>query len=259
MRRGLWIFLAFAVAAAAQGQKLIWQDEFDGAAVSPPDGSKWTYDLGGGGWGNQELEVYTNSAENVQLDGDGHLIIRATRTADGAYHSARIKTLGHFSFTYGRAEARMKLPRAQGMWPAFWMLGDNIKDAGWPTSGEIDIMENIGREPNMVHGTIHGPGYSGAKGITSSFTFPEGSLPSDDYHVYAVQWARGKIEFLVDDKVYQTVTPSSLPQGAAWVYDHPFFLLLNLAVGGGWPGNPDATTRFPQELLVDWVRVYAMP
>lgn len=259
MRR-VWLVLALTAAvSAAQGQKLIWQDEFDGVAGSPPDASKWTYDLGGGGWGNNELETYTNSPDNVQLDGHGHLIIRATRRDDGKYYSARLKTLGHFSFTYGRAEARMKLPRGQGMWPAFWMLGDHTKGNGWPAAGEIDIMENIGREPDIVHGTVHGPGYSGAKGITSSFTFPENSSPSDDYHVYAMQWTPDKIEFLVDGNVYQAVTPSSLPPGTQWVYNHPFYLLMNLAVGGSWPGNPDATTQFPQELSIDWVRVYAAP
>lgn len=260
MKGGLWFLLAFAAAvSAAHGQKLIWQDEFDGPSGSPPDASKWTYDLGASGWGNKELETYTNSTENVQLDGQGHLIIRATQGPDGKYYSARLKTLGHFSFTYGRAEARIKLPRGQGMWPAFWMLGDNINGAGWPGGGEVDIMENIGREPDVIHGTIHGPGYSGDKGITSSFTFAESSSPSDDYHVYAVLWTPAKIQFLVDDKAYQTVTPSSLPQGTAWVYDHPFSLLLNLAIGGGWLGNPDATTRFPQELCIDWVRVYTAP
>ncbi|HZS55662.1 MAG TPA: glycoside hydrolase family 16 protein [Bryobacteraceae bacterium] len=239
-------------------QRLIWSDEFDRSANSPPDETKWSYDLGGGGWGNHELETYTNSAVNVHHDGQGHLVIRATQSASGAYNSARIKTRGHFSFTYGRVEARMKLPRGQGMWPAFWMLGDNIGTAGWPSCGEIDVMENIGREPNIVHGTIHGPGYSGSKGISSPFKFPAGTTPSDDFHVYAVAWTRGKIEFSVDNAAYETITPQSLLPGTTWAYDHPFFLLLNLAVGGSWPGGPDATTQFPQDLLIDWVRVYGI-
>jgi beta-glucanase (GH16 family) len=243
--------------SAVGGQsRLIWQDEFDGASGTSPDPAKWTYDLGAGGWGNQELESYTKSSNNVALDGQGHLIIRATKNPSGGYDSARIKTQGRFSFTYGRVEARMKLPRGQGMWPAFWMLGDDIKAAGWPKCGEIDIMENIGREPRVVHGTVHGPGYSGAHGMGAPFTFPEADLPSDGSHVYAANWTAGKIEILVDGKVYQTVTPQSLPPGTKWVFDHPFFLLLNLATGGAWPGNPDDTTRFPQELVVDWVRVY---
>ncbi len=255
---GKFILLFLTLLPLADGQRrVIWHDEFDGPLGSLPDPMKWAFDLGGNGWGNHELEVYTNSAANIQQDGKGHLIIRATKNAQGGYESARIKTQGHFSFTYGRVEARMKLPQGQGLWPAFWMLGDNIESAGWPQGGEIDIMENIGREPEIVHGTIHGPGYSGSKGISSSFTFTKAARPSDDFHVYALNWTPGKIEFLVDDKVYKTITPASLPPGTTWVYDHPFFLLLNLAVGGAWPGNPDLSTDFPQELVVDWVRVYA--
>lgn len=254
---GKVLFLLLATFSLAHAQRrLIWHDEFDGGAGTPPDAKKWTYDLGNGGWGNHELETYTNSAANVQQDGQGHLIIRATQTGSGGYSSARIKTLGHFSFTYGRVEARMKLPHGQGVWPAFWMLGDRFP-IDWPNCGEIDIMENIGREPDVIHGTVHGPGYSGANGITGEFTFPAGVTPSESYHVYAANWRPGKIEFLVDDKVYKTITPESLPSGATWVYDHAFFLLLNLAVGGSWPGNPDSTTQFPQELSIDWVRVYA--
>ena len=142
------------------------------------------------------------------------------------------------------------------MWPAFWMLGEDIKTVGWPKCGEIDVMENIGREPTIVHGTVHGPGYSGAHGLGAPFTFSEHELPSDAFHVYAVNWTPDKIEFSADGKVYHTVTPQSLPPGTKWVFDKPFFLLLNLAVGGAWLGNPDDTTEFPQELIVDWVRVY---
>lgn len=256
MRKLTFLFF-FGLVALHARQGLLWHDEFDGTAGAPPDKSKWSYDLGDGGWGNHELETYTNSKSNVEQDGHGHLVIRATRTGNGTYHSARIKTQGHFSFTYGRVEARMELPQAQGMWPAFWMLGDNIGTAGWPACGEIDIMELIGRQPNMVHGTIHGPGYSGKNGITAQYEFSKGESPSEAYHIYGANWTPGKIEFLVDGKVYQTITPASLPTGTKWVYDHPFFLLLNLAIGGSWPGNPDSTTVFPQELSIDWVRVYS--
>ncbi len=249
---------------AADNWTLVWSDEFNGAARTSPDRAKWTYDLGAGGWGNRELETYTQNPENVSEDGEGHLIIRAIQTAPGqpiqtapgGYTSARIKTAGRFSVKYGKIAARMKIPFGQGLWPAFWMLGEDIKTAAWPKCGEIDVMENIGKEPGIVHGTIHGPGYSGSKGISHAYSLPDGQPLSADFHVYAVEWAPDSITFLLDDHPYATVTPASLPQGTRWVYDHSFFLLLNLAVGGAWPGNPDATTQFPQELIVDWVRVW---
>jgi beta-glucanase (GH16 family) len=250
------ITISLCAASAADDSKLVWSDEFGGAKGEKPDAAKWTYDLGGGGWGNKELETYTNAVENAFLDGDGHLVIRALKDADRHFTSARLKTQGLFSFTYGRAEARMKLPRGQGMWPAFWMLGSDIAQAGWPVCGEIDIMESLGREPAIVHGTVHGPGYSGAGGITAQYTLPGAPALADDFHVYAAEWSADRVEFSIDDHVYAAVTHASLPPGSKWVYDHPFFLLLNLAVGGAWPRNPDATTTFPQELVVDYVRVY---
>ena len=171
------------------------------------------------------------------------------------YTSARLKTQGRFAQAYGRFAARIRIPRGQGLWPAFWMLGDNIASVGWPGSGEIDVMENIGREPRVVHGTMHGPGYSGANGIGGPDTLPQGAF-ADTFHVYAVEWSPGEIRWMVDDTTYFRTTPGSLPPGTRWVYDHPFFLLLNVAVGGGWPGDPDTTTTFPQQMVVDWVRVY---
>jgi hypothetical protein len=196
--------LALFITPLLCGQgRLVWQDEFDGSTGASPDPAKWTYDLGAGGLGNDELETYRKSNANITQDGQGHLIIRATKNGSGGYDSARIKTQGRFSFIYGRAEARMKLPSGQGMWPAFWMLGDDIKSAGWPNCGEIDVMENIGREPRIVHGTVNGPGYSAGHGISAPFTFPEDELPSDGFHVYAVNWTARKIEFLVDGSVYQ--------------------------------------------------------
>jgi len=252
--------LAFFAAALplfpAPHWKLVWSDEFNGAREAPPDPSKWTYDLGGGGWGNQELETYTKNVENIFQDGHGHLIIRAVKNESGGYTSARIKTQDKFTVKYGKIEARIKIPHGQGMWPAFWMLGDNISSAGWSKCGEIDVMENIGKEPSMIHGTVHGPGYSGKGGISSPYSLPGGAAISDDFHVYGVEWSADSIQFLFDDHPYATVTPASLPKGTVWVYDHPFFLLLNLAVGGAWPGNPDASTKFPQTMLVDWVRVW---
>jgi beta-glucanase (GH16 family) len=251
--------LGVSALTAAVPEKLLWSDEFSGVAGSKPDSSKWTYDLGGNGWGNKELENYTNRPENSFLDGKGHLVIRAGKDAQGRITSARMKTQGLFSFTYGRVEARIKIPRGQGMWPAFWLLGGDIAKAGWPACGEIDIMESLGREPTIVHGTIHGPGYSGGHSISSQYVLPDAPALADDFHVYAANWTANHIEFSIDGYVYATVNRASLPAGTKWVYDHPFFILLNLAVGGAWPGNPDASTIFPQDLIVDYVRVYQPP
>jgi beta-glucanase (GH16 family) len=246
------------------GWKLAWADEFNGADGSAVDGSKWKADTGGSGWGNSELEYYTNSTTNAHQQG-GSLVIRATRenaTQYGCwygtcqYTSARLLTAGKVDVTYGRVEARIKIPAGQGLWPAFWMLGENIGSAGWPGCGEIDVMENIGREPGTVHGSLHGPGYSGNTPETAVYSLPGGARFADDYHVFAVEWEPAVVRFYVDDALYQTRTPADLPAGTKWVYDHPFFLLLNVAVGGGWPGSPDGSTQFPQEMRVDYVRVY---
>jgi beta-glucanase (GH16 family) len=248
--------------SAPAGWKLVWSDEFNGPPGSAVDSSKWVTESGGNGWGNQELEYYTARPENASQQ-DGNLVIKVVEEkytgSDGVarnYTSARLKTQGKFSHTYGRFEARIKLPYGQGIWPAFWMLGDDIEKKGWPKCGEIDIMENIGKEPTVVHGTIHGPGYSGADGIGAPFELAAGERVADQFHVFAVEWEPKAIRFYVDDHLYETRTPADLPKGAKWVYKHPFFLLLNVAVGGGWPGNPDASTTFPQTMLVDYVRVY---
>jgi beta-glucanase (GH16 family) len=256
-----WFALTVMSAGTAQAQtgwRLVWADEFEGPANAAPNPAKWVRDLGQSGWGNKELENYTNSTDNAFLDGDGHLVIQAIRTPEGGYTSARLKTQGLATFTYGKIEARMKIPYGQGIWPAFWMLGEDIKTSGWPRCGEIDIMENIGKEPATVHGTVHGPGYSGGKGIGAPFALDSGRF-ADEFHLYTVIWERESIEFLVDGHSYKKITPAGLPGGAKWVYDHPFFLLLNLAVGGNWPGNPDATTEFPRRMTVDYVRVYSRP
>jgi beta-glucanase (GH16 family) len=241
---------------------LTWSDEFNSATGSAPDALKWTQETGGHGWGNHELEYYTARPKNSTIQ-DGKLAITAIKEPftgpDGVrkdYTSARLKTAGHFSQAYGRFEARIKIPRGKGVWPAFWMLGDNINATGWPTCGEIDIMENIGSEPDKNHGSMHGPGYSGATPLTAIFTLPDGSF-SDDFHLFAVEWEPGSVRFYVDDKLYLTRGPKDLPQGTKWVFDHPFFILLNVAVGGDFPGNPDASTTFPQTMLVDYVRAYA--
>ena len=247
---------------APAGWALTWSDEFNAADGSAVDSSKWILETGGGGWGNHELEYYTGRAQNAFQQG-GNLVIKVLDEkytgVDGVtrtYTSARLKTQRKFSQAYGRFEARLKIPRGQGIWPAFWMLGADVEKVGWPTCGEIDIMENVGKEPSAVHGTIHGPGYSGDKGIGSPYALPAEKKFADDFHVYAVEWEPAAIRFYVDDHLYATRTPAEIPKGAKWVYDHPFFLLLNVAVGGDWPGNPDATTVFPQTMLVDYVRVY---
>jgi beta-glucanase (GH16 family) len=248
-----------AVPACAQRNerwKLIWSDEFNAPAGSSPDPSKWAYDLGANGWGNRELQEYTDRPENVSHDGHSHLIIRALKTASGGYTSARIKTLGKFEVQYGRIAARIRVPHGQGIWPAFWMLGNDLNSAGWPNCGEIDIMEHIGKEPGIVHATVHGPGYSGAGGIGNQFKLDENRRMTDDFHVFEVRWTADRLTFFIDGKPYHEVTPANLPAGAKWVFDHPFFILLNLAVGGNWPGYPDDTTTFPQALMIDWVRVW---
>jgi beta-glucanase (GH16 family) len=241
---------------------LTWSDEFNAPDGSPVDPQKWTAKTGGNGWGNNELEYYTTSPRNAHQE-HGELVIEAIREPytgpDGVkrdYTSARLSTKGKFSQTYGRFEARIKMPRGQGIWPAFWMLGDDVDKVQWPDCGEIDIVENLGSEPSIAHGTIHGPGYSGLHAIGSSFTLPDGKRFSDDFHLFAVEWEPQEIRFYVDENLYATRRLSDLPAGTHWVYDHPFFILLNLAVGGLWPGNPDTTTEFPQRMYIDYVRVY---
>jgi beta-glucanase (GH16 family) len=217
-------------------------------------------ETGGGGWGNHELETYTARPKYAHVQ-NGNLIITAIQETftgtDGItrnYTSARLKTAGLFEQAYGKFEARIKIPQGQGIWPAFWMLGNNINQVGWPTCGEIDIMENIGKEPGTVHGSMHGPGYSGSSGLTGAYKLLSGKF-ADDFHVYSVDWDPGVVRFYVDGSLYETRTPSDIA-GKSWVFDHPFFLLLNVAVGGDWPGSPDQTSTFPQTMLVDYVRVY---
>ncbi|MBN2005402.1 MAG: family 16 glycosylhydrolase, partial [Anaerolineae bacterium] len=251
------------------GWTLAWSDEFSGTAGAAPDPANWGYDLGGGGWGNNEREYYTDRRENSALDGAGHLVITATteNTATTPYEchygaceytSARLLTSDKFSFVYGRAEARLKLPSGQGIWPAFWTLGSNFDTADWPNCGEIDIMENIGREPNIVHGTVHGPGYSGGDGIGGGYTLT--TALSEDFHVYAIEWEPDEIRWYVDGIHYFTVTRAQIEAaGDTWVFDHPFFFIMNIAVGGYWPGYPDGTSTFPQTMEADYVRVYQAP
>ena len=245
------------------GWSLAWSDEFDGAAGSPVDPVSWRPEVGGDGWGNQELQYYTNSSDNAALDGAGNLVITVRRTdlqlrdrrfGGCPYSSARLVTKDRVSFAYGLVQARIRLPKGRGIWPAFWMLGHNIDQVGWPHCGEIDVMENFGKDPTVVHGTVHGPGYAGAAGITASYR-GDASL-ADDFHLYAVRWEPERIRWYLDDQLYATVTPHDL-QGNPWVFDHDFFLLLNVAVGGTFSVSPDPSATFPQIMLVDYVRVFA--
>lgn len=256
---------AAVAAAPPEPWTLVWEDTFDGEAGAPPDPASWNHEIGGSGWGNGELQYYVDGGRAAALDGAGHLVITAAEqpAPDGTdcwygectYTSARITTRDKVEVEYGRIEVRAKLPVGDGIWPAFWMLGTNIDLKGWPNAGEIDVMEHIGSEPARVHGTVHGPTYAGADGIGGSHRF-DGTLPSEDFHTYAIEWEPGRIEWHVDDVNYATLLPSLLPKAERWVFDHPFFLILNLAVGGAWPGEPTEDTTFPQQFVVDHVRVY---
>lgn len=246
-----------------------WSDEFDGPAGSFPNPTNWTYDVGGGGWGNAELEVYcaagsntapcNTSTPNVFMDGNGNLVIRAIKNQNGTWTSTRMKTQGLQRFQYGRIEARMKLTVGNGLWPAFWMLGTNISTVSWPTCGEQDIMEWVDfYTPNSTSSTDHGPGYSGGSGIGGRFFFLDGGRIDDaSFHTYGVVWSPYKMQFYRDDwtQPFLTVTPLSIPLGSQWVYNHPFFILLNQAVGGNWFPGPDVTTPNPADMVVDYVRV----
>src|SRR2546422_871060 len=229
----------------ATGFKLVWSDEFNGADGSSPDASKWTFDtgVGGNGWGNNNLETSTNHTKNAKTQG-GNLVITAVKEtyadpSDGVirnYTSARLKTQGLFSQAYGRFEARIKIPAGQGMWPAFWMLGNDITSNGWPKCGEIDIMENIGKEPGIVHGSLHGPSTTGPMSdATATCNLSAGQNFADDFHLYAVEWQPGTVCFYVNSNLCAKFNSSQWPAGGTWVFDRPFFIILNVAVGGDWP------------------------
>ena len=212
-------FGATATASNPTVWTLVWSDDFNAPNGSPVDSTKWSFDIGGNGWGNNELQTYTNRTANSVIE-NGSLVIKVIKeTFTGPdsitrnYTSARLLTRNKFTQTYGRFEARIQLPYSQGIWPAFWMLGDNIGSVGWPNCGEIDIMENIGREPSIVHGTLHGPGYSGGNGVNATYTLANGKKFSDDFHTFAVEWEPNVIRFYVDGLLYKTRTPADLPPG----------------------------------------------
>ena len=260
------------------GWTLTWSDEFNGPNGSAPDPAKWVYDIGygEGGWGNGELQYYTNSRDNSYLQ-DGSLVIAARTdnlestmlcgSTPCKYTSARLKTLGKFSQTYGRFEARIKIPIGNGMWPAFWTLGTDFPTAGWPKCGEIDIMENWGADGTVIAGTTHDPGYDPDNGISGEHTFSSITTVANDYHVYAVEWEVNAIRFYVDGSEYHCVRTSDAPASACgsisgtvssaphtWPFNHPFFMLLNLAIDGD--SRPTSTTKFPGLMFIDYVRVY---
>lgn len=250
---------------------LVWSDEFDGPAGASPDPAFWEYDTGGSGWGNDELQFYTARPENVSLDGDGFLVLTARKEAyqGRAYTSARINTRGKFEQGLGRWEARIRVPSGMGIWPAFWLLGASFPQVGWPTCGEIDVMEVRGQAPAVVNGTLHAPGYSGGGALTSQTTCqvpPACASPpctplcpfDQDFHVYAVEVEANRIRFEVDGAVYHEVRQELLPLGSSWPFGAPFFPILNVAVGGGYVGAPDVTTVFPQTMVVDYVRYYRL-
>jgi beta-glucanase (GH16 family) len=275
MRRSMLMVLIPALCGLAFGQshssskrrspkwELTWSDEFNGPDGAPPDPAKWEIVTGGNGFGNKELEQYTARPENVQQE-HGNLVITTRHEsltgADGIqreYTSARLQTKGKFKQKYGRFEARIRIPRGQGLWPSFWMLGSDIETVKWPNAGEIDVFENVGFEPGKIHGSLHGPRYSGDSPLTGAYSLPDGHAFADAFHVFAVEWEPAAIRFYVDDQLYETQTPDSINSSKKWVFDHPFYLLLNLAVGGIWPKSPDATTPFPATMYVDYVRVYS--
>lgn len=234
---------------------LVWSDTFDGAAGAPPDPAVWVPDVGGDGWGNDQLEYDTDRVENAALDGAGHLRITALREdyEGRSYTSARLTTHGTKTFGYGRLEADLKLPEGAGLWPAFWMLGANFDEVGWPACGEIDVMEFKGEEPDVTYATVHGPGYSGGSGFGDHYRLRDASF-AEDFHTFAVDVDPEHLAFWMDGTRVMTVRPGDL--AGDWVFDEERFLLLNLAVGGTFVDEPDADTVFPAVLEVDAVRAY---
>jgi beta-glucanase (GH16 family) len=244
-------------------RKLVWSDEFNGPAGAAPDPGKWHADVGSGLVSNYDLEYDTARASNVALDGRGHLAITAQRETYGGagstrdYTSGKIESLGRFSTTYGFIQARIKVPPGLGLWPAFGGFGNDIDTVGWPMCGEIDAMECIGREPFTVFSTVHGPSTASSDGYGLTISHQTIAELSEGFHVYGLNWAPNFVQMTLDGVPYATYTPRSLSDGQRWVFNKPFFLILDLAVGGAWDGAPDATTPFPATMLVDWVRVYS--
>lgn len=244
--------------------KLVMQEEFD--VNGSPNPALWSFDIGTGnnGWGNNEQQYYTDRPENIVVE-DGMLKITARQELylGSSYTSARILTKGKFEQKYGRIEARIKMPWGKGLWPAFWMLGSNIQTSEeipddpttvfWPQCGEIDIVEYLGNQPTKVLGTVHGPGYSAEQSVSKTYTLPNSRFDTD-FHIFGIEWGENYINYYVDDVLYNQITPADVE--GEWVFNQPFYLILNMAVGGNLPGSPNSDTSFPQTMLVDYIRVY---
>ncbi len=257
---------AMAGDTAGKEWRLLWADEFNEPAGTPPNPDNWSHEIGDGssygnpGWGNDELQYYTDDPANAATDGQGNLAI-TVREADGSlqcyygpckYSSARLVTRGKAEFEYGRIEARILVPAGSGVWSAFWSLGTDFEEVGWPQTGEIDFMGYVGRLPDTLYGTIHGPGHAGGDSFGDTYEYQRS--PVENYHVYAVEWQPDRIEWYVDDVHYHTATPADV--GDNWVYNDPVFLLLNIAMGGNFGGEVDPDLELPVAMLVDYVRVY---
>ena len=241
---------------------LVWAEEFDGAYGSPPNPGVWQAEVGGHGWGNEELQFYTAGTENAHLDGNSNLAIIVRRSKPQLRHqlyggrkytSARLISKNRLTTAYGLIQARIKIPTGNGIWSAFWMLGQDIDEVGWPNCGEIDVMENFGKDPLAVHGTVHGPGYAGMSGLTHRYLAK--SRLSDDFHIYSVDWEPGRIRWYFDDTPYATIRIHDV-QKNPWVFNHEFYFLINVAVGSGFFSEPDGTVAFPQTMLIDYIRIY---
>ena len=253
--------------AAPPGYHLTWSEEFTQPLGSPPDKARWSYDTGSNGWGNNEMQNYVSDTQHAQVVADPDasngtaLQILATSNGKGIKHgnfqSARLLTQSKFTFQYGYVEARIRMPYGQGIWPAFWLLGANIgkTGVGWPSCGEIDVMESKGSKPGWNASNLHGPGYSGGSALTGEYNLPAGQKFADKYHTFGLLWKRDFVQFSVDGVPFETRTPADIP-GKTWAYNHPFFVILNVAVGGNFSGSPDTTTVFPQKMLIDYIRVY---
>ena len=262
------LFVGLAIAACdvdtqqstpQRSQQLVWSDDFDGDAGTSPDASRWGYDIGTGdnGWGNGEFQYYTDRPENASLDGEGNLLITARREGFGGqpFTSARMVTRDKFEQAYGRFEIRAKTPVGPGVWPAIWLLGGNCDVVEWPQCGEIDIMEKRGQRPEEIAGSLHGPGYSAGNAVTANYIL-ENSRFDQEFHVFAIEWGTDFVEWYVDDYLYARVEADDVP--GEWVYDHPFYLIMNIAIGGNYVGFPTSETPLPQSMVVDYVRVYSL-
>lgn len=248
----------------ARSTNLVLSEEFD--TDGAPNPSVWDYEVGrgpnGDGWGNQELQYYTDRSDNATIQNGVLLITAREESFEGAqYTSARLLTKDLFEQQYGRFEARIRLPFGQGIWPAFWMLGADIDENPWPGAGEIDIMEYRGQEPTILIGSVHGPGYNGGNAISKEYTL-ENDRFDTGFHVFGIEWGPDFINYYVDDVLYNQITPEDIDEETngegTWVFNKPFYILMNVAVGGTFVGSPNAETQFPQTMLVDYVRVYEL-